>query len=59
MTYICATKNTQAIIDAMNGYAGTTLVHTETTFLVWIWINPDQQELSSAPLISMASVHLT
>jgi hypothetical protein len=61
MIYICSTKNTQEFIDAMNGYSGTTLIHTHTnpSFLVWLWINPNQTDLSSAQLLSMASVHLT
>ncbi len=40
MNYLYITKNTAQDMDTMNGYSGTTLLHTDTSFLVWLWTNP-------------------
>lgn len=58
MTYACVTKNAQDIIDAMNGYTGTSLIHTETAFIVWLWANPSQADLENAQLIAMVAIHI-
>jgi hypothetical protein len=48
MNYLYVTKNTQQDIDAMNGYTGTTLLHSGTSFLVWLWNNPQGNDLQAA-----------
>ena len=47
MNYVYVTKNTQSDIDAMNSYIGTTLLHTDTAFLVWLWSNPRGPDLDA------------
>lgn len=37
--YAVFTENTQTAIDTMNGYSGTSLIHTSTNYLYWEWIN--------------------
>jgi hypothetical protein len=31
----------------MNGYRGTTLLHTDTYFLVWLWTDPVQTDVEA------------
>ena len=47
MNYVYVTKNTSSDLDAMNGYRGTTLLHTDATFLVWLWTNPVATDLEA------------
>lgn len=47
MKYVYITKNLQNDLDTMNGYSGTTLLHTDPTFLVWLWTNPQGQDLQA------------
>jgi hypothetical protein len=32
----------------MNGYSGTALLHTDTAFLIWLWKDPQGQDLQAA-----------
>lgn len=59
MIYVCVTKNTPQEISNMNGYTGTTLIHTETLYLVWLWTSPNQQDLQAAQLVAMTAVNIT
>ncbi len=47
MNYLYITKNSQQDLNTMNGYSGTTLLHTDTAFLVWLWANPQGQDLQA------------
>jgi hypothetical protein len=65
MNYIYVTKNTQHDLTTMNSYAGTTLLHTDTSFLVWLWTNPLGPDLQatqginpSINLIAMTMINI-
>ena len=65
MNYVYVTKNTQHDLDAMNSYIGTTLLHTDTTFLVWLWTDPRGPDLDatqginpSVNLVAMAMINV-
>jgi hypothetical protein len=47
MKYVYITKNMAQDTDTMNGYAGTTLLHTDPDFCVWLWVNPVQTDLQA------------
>lgn len=47
MKYVYVTKNDTQDTDTMNGYAGTSLLHTDPDFLVWLWINPQVSDLQA------------
>ena len=47
MNYVYVTKNTQQDLTTMNGYSGTTLLHTDPKFLVWLWTNPVATDLEA------------
>ncbi|HEX3640205.1 MAG TPA: hypothetical protein VHV10_02825 [Ktedonobacteraceae bacterium] len=47
MNSVYVTKNTQSDLDTMNGYRGTTLLHTDTYFLVWLWTDPVQTDVEA------------
>jgi len=44
--YIVTTVNNSGTTTAMNSYAGTQLVHTDTAFLIWIWTDPHAPDIS-------------
>jgi hypothetical protein len=52
MKYVYVTKNTQEDIKTMNGYIGTTLLHTDPDYLVWLWINPVQADVQATHSIN-------
>jgi hypothetical protein len=63
--YVYVTKNTSSDLATMNGYSGTLLLHTDTNFLVWLWSNPNQQDLlatqslnPSVNLIAMTMINI-
>ncbi len=56
MLYVCVTKTTE--LSTMNNYIGTVLIHTDPDFLVWLWSNPNQQDIQAANVIMMGSIHL-
>jgi len=47
MNYVYVTKNTSSDLATMNGYSGTTLLHTDEKFLVWLWTNPVATDLEA------------
>lgn len=65
MQYVYVTKNTTQNTSTMNGYAGTTLLHTDPSFLVWLWVNPQAPDLQatqgvnpSINVIAMAMINI-
>ncbi len=65
MNYIYITKNTSQDLETMHGYSGTTLLHTDPAFLVWLWANPVATDLQatqgvtpSVNLVAMAIINV-
>jgi hypothetical protein len=56
--YVYVTKNTPQDMDTMNGYSGTTLLHTTPLFCVWLWTDPVQSDLEATQNIINPSVNL-
>jgi hypothetical protein len=47
MNYLYVTKNTQQDANTMNSYVGTTLLHSDPSFLVWLWKDPQGSDLQA------------
>lgn len=47
MNFLVVTDNTKAAKDTMNGYTGTTLIHSggNSKYLYWEWINAQDAHL--------------
>ncbi len=57
--YIVTTENSTTASNAMNSYAGTTLLYTDAAFLVWLWVDPHAPNLTTAvATISAIGSHL-
>ena len=46
MKYVYVTKNDTQDTETMNGYVGTSLLHSEADFCIWLWTNPQAPDLS-------------
>lgn len=65
MKYVYVTKNTAQDTDTMNSYTGTSLLHSESDFLVWLWVNPQAPDLQatqginpSVNVVAMAIINI-